>query len=121
MPRYRLLYIEDNPINALVVEELLMTRPDIELVVEPTGQGGLARAETWQPQLVLLDHELPDLSGQQVLALLRVLQPGMPVVSLSATDMPQPGFDACWSKPIDFPSFRAGIDGFLKPEANPCP
>ncbi len=121
MPRYRLLYIEDNPINALVVEELLATRPDIELIVEPTGQSGLARAEAWQPQLVLLDHELPDLCGQQVLAQLRLLQPGVPVVSLSATDMPQPGFDACWGKPIDFPSFRRGIDAFLKPVASPCP
>jgi CheY-like chemotaxis protein len=115
MPEYRLLYVEDNPVNALVVEELLARRPDVQLQVQATGSAGLACAAQWKPHLVLVDHHLPDMDGQAVLAKLRRLLPGVPCVSLSASaDLP-PGFDECWSKPIDFPKFWAGIDRFLTP------
>ena len=124
--RYRLLYIEDNPVNTLVVEELLARRPDIELRCADTGQAGLAEAATWQPELVLVDMQLPDMDGFQVLRGLQAQAAlsGVPAIALSANAMPddialalQAGFSAYWTKPIDFKAFYAGLDARLPQRA----
>lgn len=116
MHRYRLLCVEDNPVNALIVEELLRERADIELIVEDDGARGLARALAWRPQLLLLDHELPDTTGPALLAELRAQGIDTPCVLISAHAGSSPGFDACWSKPLDFDRFQAGINAFLPRE-----
>jgi CheY-like chemotaxis protein len=110
---YRLLYIEDNPVNALIVEELLASRSDIELRIAETGTEGLALARDWQPDFVLLDQQLPDTSGSALLPQLREVLPEARCVSLSASGESLAGFDACWAKPIDFAVFRAGISRWL--------
>lgn len=110
---YRLLYIEDNPVNALIVEELLAARPDIALRVAETGAAGLQLASDWSPDLVLLDQQLPDASGSDLLPRLRALLPAARCISLTASGESLAGFDACWAKPIDFALFRAGIDRYL--------
>lgn len=115
MPAYRLLYAEDNPVNALIVEELLARRPDIELAVEPSGAAALARAAHWVPDLALLDQQLPDMDGDELRRALQALHPGLRCISLTAGLPPPPGFDACWKKPIEFGVFNMGIDRFLKP------
>ncbi len=115
MPRYRLLYAEDNPVNAVIVGELLARRPDIELAVEPSGAAALARAAQWTPDLALLDQQLPDMDGDALRQALQAQHPGLRCVSLTAGLPPGPGFDACWKKPIDFGVFNAGIDRFLRP------
>lgn len=112
---YRLLYAEDNPVNALIVEELLARRPDIELAVEPSGAAALARAQAWKPDLALLDQQLPDMDGNALRQALQTLHPGLRCISLTAGLPPAPGFDACWKKPIDFGLFNAGIDRLLRP------
>lgn len=112
---YRLLYIEDNPVNALIVEELLAERADIELRVAETGAAGLRLARDWAPDFVLLDQQLPDASGSELLPPLRALLPQARCVSLTASGDSLAGFDACWAKPIDFAVFRAGIARWLPP------
>jgi CheY-like chemotaxis protein len=112
---HRLLYIEDNPVNVVIVEELLTTRPDIELRVARTGALGLQLAADWQPALVLLDERLPDAQGSALLPQLRLLLPQARVVSLSAGDGELPGFDACWRKPLDFGVFHACLRAWLPP------
>ncbi|GAA1035269.1 response regulator [Virgisporangium ochraceum] len=80
------LYIEDNPLNTLLIERILRARPGVVFGSAPDGRSGLDRAEEWRPDLVLLDLELPDLSGEQVLAALRT-NPAtrtIPVVAISA-------------------------------------
>ncbi|MCV2354097.1 response regulator [Paucibacter sp. B2R-40] len=118
----RLLYIEDNPVNVLVVEELLATRPQFTLLCEVDGTSGLARALSMQPDLILLDMQLPDFDGYEVIARLR-LDPrtaNIPCIALSANAMPEDvrraklaGFLAYWTKPIDFKAFLQGLDEFF--------
>lgn len=124
MSTYRLLYIEDNPVNALVVEELLSRRPDIELRCAEDGQSGLALARDWRPHLVLLDMQLPDLDGfavRQALSEHPATAPA-PCIALSANAMPQDmkaalaaGFADYWTKPIDFQGFLRGLAERLPP------
>jgi CheY-like chemotaxis protein len=122
MTRHRLLYIEDNPVNTLVMEELLARRADIELRCADTGEAGLAEAAAWQPQLVLVDMQLPDMDGFGVLQGLRHTPSlvSVPAIALSANAMPEDmaralaaGFTAYWTKPIDFKAFYAGLDAHL--------
>jgi CheY-like chemotaxis protein len=119
MSAHRLLYVEDNPVNTLVVQELLTKRPDIELVCEEDASHGLARASAWRPQLVLLDMHLPDMDGFEVLQRLRAdpVTAATPCIALSANAMPddidaalKAGFTAYWTKPIDFKAFYAGLE-----------
>ena len=80
------LYIEDSPVNTLLVERILRARPGVVFGSAPDGRSGLDRAERLQPDLVLLDLELPDISGEQVLATLRagVATRAIPVIVISA-------------------------------------
>jgi len=119
----RLLYIEDHPVNQLVVEELLSKRPAWTLRCADDGRQGLACALDWRPDLILLDMELPDLHGCQVLARLRgdPRSAAIPCIALSANAMPddvdracRDGFAAYWTKPIDFKAFLQGLDRFAE-------
>jgi PAS domain S-box-containing protein len=122
--RQRLLYVEDNPVNAMIVSELLAQRQDIELHHAATGEQGVALAKELRPRLVLLDMQLPDISGEEVFARLRAdaSLAGLPVVALSANAMPADieralaiGFSDYWTKPLDFRAFRSAIDTLFGP------
>ena len=119
-----LLYIEDNPVNQLVVQELVAQRPHLSLTCAPDGRQGLARALGESPDLILLDMQLPDLDGYQVLRALRAdpRTADLRCIALSANAMPEDirgaraaGFDDYWTKPIDFKLFLAGLDRLFPP------
>ena len=81
-----MLYIEDNPVNVLLVKELLARWPEVQLRTADDGETGLMMARTEAPDLVLLDMQLPGMAGLEVL---RALRSGAeaatpPVVVLSA-------------------------------------
>lgn len=61
-----LLYIEDNELNCLLVEGFLLARPEIRIHCRPTGAAGLDAARRLQPDLILVDVNLPDMSGHEV-------------------------------------------------------
>ncbi|GLW29237.1 response regulator [Actinoplanes regularis] len=65
------LYIDDSAINTLLVERILSSRPAVVFDSAPDGRSGLDRATRLNPDLVLLDLTLPDISGEQVLTRLR--------------------------------------------------
>ena len=70
-PKGRVLYVEDNPANVILVERILALRPGIEFLTAVTGSLGIDLARGYRPDLILLDLNLPDLSGDTVLARLR--------------------------------------------------
>ena len=115
----RVLYIEDNAVNMLIVRELLAQRPGIEFHGAADGRQGLALAAELKPDLVLIDMQLPDMDGMEVLRRLRS-QPGtaaLSCVALSANAMPEDvqraraaGFTDYWTKPIDLSAFLREID-----------
>ena len=123
-PRATLLYIEDNPVNALIISELLQRRPDLLLHVATDGASGVQRAVALQPDLVLLDMQLPDMDGHEVLRRLRA-HPGLakvPVIALSANAMPEDieralraGMADYWTKPLDFKVFLAAMAAMFGP------
>ena len=116
------LYIEDNQANALLVQELLSRWPDVHLRLAEDGEEGLRQATARPPDLILLDMQLPDLQGLDVLRQLRAhpATAHLPVVALSANAMPQEieiarraGATDYWTKPINFPAFLAGLAALL--------
>ncbi len=117
--RGRLLYIEDNAVNRLVVEELVGMRPGLRLECAETGTEGVTKALETRPQLILLDMHLPDIDGYEVLSRLRAqaATADIAVIALSADASSadsqralSAGFKAYWTKPIDFAAFLAGLD-----------
>jgi PAS domain S-box-containing protein len=118
-PRLQVLCVEDNPVNLQLVCEVLALRPQVQLRTAVDGQTGIAAALAAPPDLLLLDLQLPDQHGIDVMRRLRQ-EPalrGCLFVALSADAMPEhvraaldAGFDAYWTKPIHFERFLADID-----------
>ena len=98
---------------------MLAHRPQITLRMASDGASGVAMAAERVPQLVLLDIQLPDFDGFEVLRRLRLL-PGMaavPVLAVSANALPtdlqqarSAGFDGYLTKPLDFADLLAMVD-----------
>ena len=120
--RHNILYVEDNPSNIRLVEHLLGKYTDTSLLVAMTGQKGLELAATYTPDLILLDINLPDMDGFEVLNEIRKLDGHheTPIIAVSANTMPQDmeramkaGVSEYIAKPIDFPHFFAVLNRFL--------
>jgi len=104
-----LLYVEDNPANMKLVEQLIARRPDMRLLTAVNGTLGIEVARTTQPTVILMDINLPGISGVEALKVLRVdpATAHIPVVALSANAMPRDiemgldaGFFRYLTKPI---------------------
>lgn len=115
----RLLYVEDNRINALLFEEAMRVLGGVELQVAEDGAEALRLAGHWTPQVLVLDANLPDMHGDELLSRLRQL-PGLaqvPAFMCSADAMPEDlarardaGFLDYWTKPIELPKVSAALD-----------
>jgi len=113
-----ILYIEDNEVNVLLVEEFVKAIGGLTIVSESTGGAGVDRAVALLPDLVLVDLQLPDFDGYEVLRRLRAdpRTRSIPCVALSANAMREDierglagGFTDYWTKPIDFAVFIAAL------------
>jgi signal transduction histidine kinase/CheY-like chemotaxis protein len=122
------LYIEDNPVNVLLVEELVSLRPHVRLHVAVDGRTGIARARELRPRVVLIDLQLPDIDGFDVLRAVRAdpALAGIACIALSANAMREDvaralrsGFDDYWTKPIDFAQFLGGLDNLSRASLAP--
>jgi PAS domain S-box-containing protein len=108
----RVLYIEDNRINALLFQEALRDYEYIHLEVAEDGQMAMSTAREFKPHVLVVDAHLPGMSGFEVLRALRTL-PGLvdvPAYMCSADALPEDiarahaeGFVGYWTKPIDIP------------------
>lgn len=115
--------IEDNPVNMALLEEAFMRWPDVRFEGAPDGRRGLALTKSLRPDLVLLDMQLPDMDGYQVLHALRA-DPATRdtcVVVVSASAMPEEieralgaGAERYWTKPLDFHLFEDELPQLLQ-------
>jgi PAS domain S-box-containing protein len=119
---FTVLYIEDNPGNMALMQNLLGTMPGAHLLCASTGAAGVELALAEAPDLVITDIHLPDISGFDVLARLRAADrtARLPVIALTADAMPgevrrgtAAGFTQYMTKPIHVPelirSIRAAV------------
>jgi PAS domain S-box-containing protein len=123
------LCVEDNPANLMLVEDLVARRPDLRLLSAANGTLGIEFARAQQPALILMDINLPGISGIQALKLLRAdpVTAHIPVIALSANAMPRDvrngldaGFFRYLTKPIKVDEFMAALDhalGFAKTQS----
>ena len=116
-----LLYVEDEIVNYTLVERIMEFRPKITLMHAPRGQVGIEMALAHRPKMVLLDLNLPDMDGSDVLRALRQnpATANIPVVILSANATPSAierllaaGARNYLTKPFDLDPFLAVIDEF---------
>jgi PAS domain S-box-containing protein len=117
-----LLYIEDNVANLRLVEHLLAHRPQVKLLTAMQGRFGLQLAHEYQPDLILLDLHLPDVSGQEVLQALHadprtrdipVVMVSADAVSASSGRLLFAGASGYLTKPVDVNRLLAVVDAAL--------
>jgi PAS domain S-box-containing protein len=118
-----LLYVEDNPANLMLVEDLVARRPDLRLLSAMDGNRGIEIAHASRPDVILMDINLPGISGIQALKILRAdpATAHIPVVALSANAIPRDiekglaaGFFRYLTKPIKVNEFMDTLDVALK-------
>ncbi len=118
-----LLYVEDNQANMQLVEQLIQRRPDMHLLRAGNGTTGIALARIHLPEVILMDINLPGISGIQALKILREdpVTAHIPVLAISANAMPsdiRKGLDAGFvrylTKPIKVNEFMEALDMALE-------
>ncbi|OGA30081.1 MAG: hybrid sensor histidine kinase/response regulator [Betaproteobacteria bacterium RIFCSPLOWO2_02_FULL_68_150] len=118
-----LLYVEDNPANLQLVVQVLARRPNMRLLSARTGTLGIELARTSRPDVILMDINLPGMSGIQAMQILRAdaATAHIPVVALSANAIPrdverglEAGFFRYLTKPIKVNEFMDTLDVALK-------
>ncbi len=116
---HTLLYVEDNEANMALVVQLVARRADLRLMGAKDAMRGIAMARAHQPDLILMDINLPGINGMQALAILQedATTRHIPVLALSANAMPRDiekgmaaGFFRYLTKPIRVPEFMAALD-----------
>jgi PAS domain S-box-containing protein len=122
-PPRTLLYVEDNPANMELVEQLIARCPDIRMMTAATGTLGIEFARTARPTVILMDINLPGISGIKALKILSEdpLTAHIPVVALSANAMPrdianglEAGFFRYLTKPIKVKDFMDTLNVALE-------
>lgn len=122
VPRGLVLYVEDNPVNYLLVEAVLERWPEVHLLGAESVPDAIAIASLVRPQVLLLDMKLTDGEGIDVLRALRgnakTAELNIIMLSASATagDVAaalQAGANEYWTKPLDFGSFIPRMQALL--------
>jgi CheY-like chemotaxis protein len=129
-PSRTLLYVEDNPANLMLIEVLIARRPDIRLLSARDGKRGIEIARASLPDVILMDINLPGISGIKALRILAEdpTTAHIPVIALSANAIPrdiekglEAGFFRYLTKPIKVNEFMETLDVALKfAEAQPA-
>ena len=121
MSSARVLIVEDNPLNLKLVRDVLLMA-GFDVIEAHTGEEGVARTHDSQPDVILMDLQLPGINGTQALRLIRndASGAGVPVVALTAFAMAEDrdravldGFDGYLSKPISVRDLPNQVARFL--------
>jgi signal transduction histidine kinase/ActR/RegA family two-component response regulator len=121
-PLRTVLYVEDNPANLELVEQLVARRPDLRMLSAADGSLGIEFARACQPTVILMDINLPGISGIEAMKILRAdpATTHIPVIALSANAVPrdieralEAGFFNYLTKPIKVNEFMDALDAAL--------
>jgi CheY-like chemotaxis protein len=121
--RRLVLYVEDNPANLVFMKDLLGSFEPIELFTAPTAEAGIELARMRRPEVVILDINLPGMSGIDALRALRAAAEtkDIPVIALTAAASErdkergkQAGFHRYLTKPLDVDEFVAVLEALLR-------
>jgi CheY-like chemotaxis protein len=121
--RHTLLYVEDNPANLMLVEQIIEGYSHLTMLSARDGNHGIALARTRLPDVILMDINLPGISGIEAMNILRKdpVTSHIPVVALSANAMPRDiekgmaaGFFRYLTKPIKINEFMEALNDALK-------
>ena len=119
---YTLLYVEDDAVNVMLMQGLVDSLPNVRLLIAAEAEAGLLLARAQQPDIIVLDINLPGMDGFAMLKELKRMPATqrIPVMALSASAMPSAiergkaaGFARYLTKPIDVDQFLAVIDQLL--------
>jgi PAS domain S-box-containing protein len=118
-----LLYVEDNPANLELVEQFIARRPDLRLITATDSHLGIEFARIYQPEVILMDINMPGISGIEAMKILRA-DPStahIPIIAISANALPQDvekaiqaGFFKYITKPFKVIEFMETLDVALR-------
>ena len=120
---HSLLYVEDNPTNMKLVEEIISRYPNIQLLAAVNGYDGIEIARTSQPNVIMVDINLPGISGLETLEILRKnpATAHIPVIAISANALPldielglKAGLFLYITKPIKVKEFMEALNMALE-------
>jgi len=121
-PLHTLLYVEDNPANLELVEQIVARRTDLRLLGAADASLGIEFARVYQPEVILMDINLPGISGIEAMKILRA-DPStahIPIIALSANAVPrdiqlslEAGFFNYLTKPIKVKQLMDALDAAL--------
>ncbi|MEO8103840.1 MAG: ATP-binding protein [Betaproteobacteria bacterium] len=116
------LYVEDNPANTELVRQLIARRPELCFLAESDAILGIAAAKARQPEVILMDINLPGMSGLDAMQILHSdpATSHIPIIAVSANAMPRDiekglkaGFFNYVTKPIRVPQLMSALDAAL--------
>jgi PAS domain S-box-containing protein len=128
--RHTVVYVEDNPSNIAFMRELVSELPSVELLTAPTAEIGLELIRARQPKVVILDINLPGMSGFEAIRLLREWPEtrDIPVIGLSAAALARDttrardaGFYRYLTKPVKVAELTETLEGLLEAGSDPAP
>jgi PAS domain S-box-containing protein len=120
---FQVLYIEDNQANLRLMEQIFASQSHLKLRTSHSPSLGLELAAAHRPDLILLDINLPEMDGFEVLRFIRKKEWGkdLPVIAISAEAMPHDlekgtaaGFEAYLTKPLDILNFLGVVSRCLE-------
>jgi CheY-like chemotaxis protein len=127
---YSVLYVEDNPANLDLVEQIIARRADVNFFSAPEAGAGIAFARAHLPDVILMDINLPGISGMDAMQILRAdpRTAHIPILALSANAVPrdithalEAGFVDYITKPIKVRAFLEALDAALILSQKNCP
>ncbi len=123
-PRRLILYVEDNPANVTFMKDLVSTFENIDLLTVPTAEMGIELARGRHPEVIIMDINLPGMSGVDALHALKAMRETaeIPVIALTAAASErdkqkgvQAGFYRYLTKPVKVDEFVAALEELLAP------
>lgn len=110
----KVLYVEDQPVNVMLMQALFAMRPKMALTVATNGEEGYRAATENPPDLLLVDLRLPDCHGSELLARMRthpaLLRVPAAAVTADVSDLTQTTFMEVWTKPLDLTQTLSRLD-----------